>query len=104
MSAKANVVSPASAVVEVVPNCSVVTAPVLPSTLVTESVGVDSTVKSAIVPAEPPLCIYVLASSDLTTTSPSSVVKASCADSLAAVCTVVNAVAAMLPTGSIPVT
>ena len=48
-----------------------VTAPVLPLTLVTESVGVASSVKSAIVPAVPPLCIYVLFSSVLTTTSPS---------------------------------
>ena len=104
MSAKANVVLPAIAVVPDVPICSVVTTPVLPSTLVTASVGVARSVKSAIDPAEPPLCIYVLFSSDLTTTSPSSAVSANCADSLDAVWTVVSAVAAILPTGNIPVT
>ena len=68
-----------------------VTTPTAPFTLVTTSVGVCKSVKSFISPAVPPLCIYDLFSSVLTTTSPSCVVNANIADWFAAVCTVVSA-------------
>ena len=68
------------------------TTPVEPTTLVTPPVGVNNNVKSAIVPAEPPLWIYVLFWSVLTITSPWLVDKANWVDSLPTVNTSVIAI------------